>query len=135
MPEPTAQAPDEDEAEAQQPIGEAAGVHQVGREDEQGHREQHVAAVEAVQDLLGRGARVEPGDEQVEDGGADHREADGQSERRERHQHDDAERERRDAHHATRSSLTVSVAAGTLPCHARHATRAWRAMQTTANNT
>ena len=57
----TAKTADQDEAELQQPIGQAADVHQVGGEDEQRDREQHVAVEQAVEDLLGGCAEIEPG--------------------------------------------------------------------------
>ena len=46
--QPAAQAADEDAAEVEQALADRAGVHHVGREDEQRHRQQHVAVVQAV---------------------------------------------------------------------------------------
>ena len=111
VPEAAAKASHEHEAELQQPVGEAAGVHQVGGEDEQRHRQQHVAVEEAVQDLLGRGAEIEPGEEQVEDRRADHRQADRQAERRQHDQHDDAQREMAGHRHGVSVSRAVSLPA------------------------
>ena len=69
MAEAAAEAPDQHEAELQQPVGEAADIHQVGRQDEQRDREQHVAVEQAVEDLLGGGAEIEPRQQQIEDRG------------------------------------------------------------------
>ena len=91
--EAAAEAADQHEAELEQPVGQAAGVHEVGGEDEQRHRQQHVAVEQAVQDLLGGGAEVEARTGEVEDRGADHRQPDRQAEEREHDQHDDAQRE------------------------------------------
>src|SRR3546814_14579545 len=54
--EPTAEAADEGVAEAQQPVGHGADVHQLRREDEQRHRQDDVVGVHAVEYLLGGGA-------------------------------------------------------------------------------
>ena len=47
--EAAAEAPDERVAEAQQPLRDAADVHELGGEDEQRNGQQHVAAVHAVE--------------------------------------------------------------------------------------
>ena len=58
---------------------DAAGAHERGGEDEQRDRKKQLACHHAVQQLLGRGPHVEPRDEQPEDGPADHRVGDRQS--------------------------------------------------------
>ena len=88
--EPAAEAPDQHVAEAQQVIGHLADVHQLGGEQKQRHGEQHIAAVEPVQDLLGRGAEVETCQEQIEDRAGDHRIADRQAEQAERQDREEA---------------------------------------------
>ena len=60
--EAAAEAADERVAEVEQPLGHAARVHDLGREDEERHREQDVARVHAVQQLLGGGAHVQAGE-------------------------------------------------------------------------
>ena len=74
------EAADQHVAEPQQVVRHLADVHQLGGEQEQRHREQHIAVVEAVQDLLGGRSHVQPGQQQVQDRGGDHRIADRQSE-------------------------------------------------------
>ena len=92
--EAAAEPADQHVAEAQQLVGHLADVHQLGREQEQRHREQDVAVVEAVQDLLGRGAEIEAGEQQIEDRAGDHRIADRQSEQAEPQDGEDAKSER-----------------------------------------
>ena len=89
--EAAAEAPDQHVAEAQQVVGHLADVHQLGGEQEQRHREQHVAVVQAVEDLLGRGAEVEACEQQIEDRAGDHRIADRQAEQAEAHDGAEAE--------------------------------------------
>ncbi len=93
-----AKTADQNETELQQPIRQAADVHQVGGEDEQRNRQQDVAVEQAVEDLLGGGAEIEPGQQQIEDRGDDHRMADRQAKRSETDDGDDAQRERGDRH-------------------------------------
>src|SRR5256885_11179441 len=56
---------------------QGAGVHHICREDEHRHGDQHEAAEEAVQDLLGGEAHVLPGCAEIGDAARDHREAHG----------------------------------------------------------
>ena len=68
-----AEAADDRVAELEQPVHDAAGVHELGGEDEQRDREQQLACHHAVQQLLRRGAHVEARHEQPQDRAADHR--------------------------------------------------------------
>ena len=85
---PAAEAAHQHVAEAQQMVRHLADVHQLGREQEQRDREQHVAVVKAVEDLLGGGAEVEAGKQEIEDRARDHRIADRQAEQSEPKDHD-----------------------------------------------
>src|SRR5204863_9867372 len=91
VPETAAEAADQHEAELQQPVGQAADVHEIRGEDEQRDREQDVAVEQPVENLLGGGAEVEPRQQQIEDRGYDHRMTDRQAERAEQNDRDDAE--------------------------------------------
>ena len=71
---PPRKPPDEDAAEVEDAFADGAGVHQVGRQDEQRHRQQHVAVVQAVEHLLGGQAHVLPLYRQVGDAAGEHRE-------------------------------------------------------------
>ncbi|MEO8057104.1 MAG: hypothetical protein ABI671_02180 [Burkholderiales bacterium] len=51
------------------------------------------AVEEPIEDLLGGSAEVEPGNQQVEDRGADHRQPDRQAQHRQDDPDDDAKRE------------------------------------------
>jgi len=79
-----AEAADDRVAEAQQPVHDAAGVHELGGQHEQRHRQQQEARVHAVEQLLGRGAHVEAREGQIEDRAADHRVADRQPQQAQR---------------------------------------------------
>ena len=81
--EPAAEAADEGVAESQQPLRDAAGVHELGRQDEQRNGQQDLAPVHPVEQLLGGGAHVEPRQEEIEHRPADHGVADGQPEQAE----------------------------------------------------
>ena len=76
-----AETADDGVAEAQQPVGHRADVHQLGREDEQRHGEDDVVGIHAVEELLGGGAHVEAGEQQIEDRAGDHGMADRQAEK------------------------------------------------------
>ncbi len=77
MREASAKAPHERVGEPVEALAQGAGVHHVCREDEHRHGDQHEAAEEAVQDLLGGEAHVLPGRAEIGDAARDHREADG----------------------------------------------------------
>ena len=93
MGEAAAEAPHQGVAEMEQALGHRAGVHQFGGEDEQGHGEQDVARVHAVQQLLGGGAHVEAGEPEIEDRAADHGMPDRQAENAQADNREDAEDE------------------------------------------
>ena len=84
-----AEAADHGVAEVQQPLGHRADVHQLRREDEQRHGEDDVVGIHAVEQLLGGGAHVEAGEQQIEDRAGDHGVADRQPEEGERGDRDD----------------------------------------------
>ena len=73
------EAADHGVAEVEQPLGHGADVHELGGEDEQRHREDDVVRVHAVEQLLGGGAHVEAGEQQIEDRAGDHGVADRQA--------------------------------------------------------
>ena len=58
-PRPPRKRPTRTEAELQQPVGQAADIHQVGRQDEQRDCEQDVAVEQPVEDLLGSSSEIE----------------------------------------------------------------------------
>src|SRR6185436_685308 len=60
LPELAASARDQRVTEAQQPVHDAAAVHELRGEDEERNGEQQIARVHAVQELLGGGAEVDP---------------------------------------------------------------------------
>ena len=113
--EPAAEAADERVAEAQQPLGHAADVHQLGGEDEQRHGEDDVVGIHAVEELLGGGAHVLAGEEQIEDRAGDHRVADRQAEEGQRRDGDDRERERAGEIHTPEPPWSGSGASGASP--------------------
>ncbi len=76
MREPPAKPPHDRVGERVDALAQGAGVHHVRGEDEHRHGDQHEAAEEAVQDLLGRKAHVLPGRAEIGDAARDHREAD-----------------------------------------------------------
>ena len=84
-----AKAPDERLAEFEKAIGDTAGIHDVGSENEERHRKQHERIVEPVENLLAEEAHVATGNEQVADGGDEHGECHWHADEREtekRHQ-------------------------------------------------
>ena len=68
MAQPALEAAHHANAETQQPLADGAGIHDVGRDDEQRHCQQHEAVVQAIADLLGRDAQILALDGQVDDG-------------------------------------------------------------------
>ncbi len=114
--EPAAEPADQHVAEAQKLVRHLADVHQLRREQEQRHREQDVAVVEAVEDLLGRGAEIEARQQEIEDRAGDHRIADRQSEQAEAEDRDDADAEW--IHHSA-DPAPISMSGG-WPRSARH---------------
>ena len=114
--EPAAEAADQGVAEAQQAVGHAADVHQLGRQQEQRNGEQHPAVVEAVQQLLGGDRHVVPGQQHVEHRACDHRMADRQAE--DRQARDRPQRQREGAGEVHGSGLTRVT--GVSPLRLRH---------------
>ena len=113
--EPAAEAADERVAEGHQPVGHAADVHELGREDEQRHREDDVVRVHAVEQLLGGRAHVLACEQQVEDRARDHRMADRQAEKGERGDRDEREREGACEVHTPELALVGSNSSGATP--------------------
>ena len=121
--EPAAIAAHERIAELEQPIHDAAAVHELGGEDEQRHGEEHVARVHAVEQLLGRGPHVEAGDPEVEHRARDHRVPDRQPEQAQRDDGEDGERERTREVHRPEPVLAGSATSTSSPrkrCHSSH---------------
>ena len=110
-----AEAADDRVAEVQQPVGHRADVHQLGGQDEQRHGEDDVVGVHAVEELLGGGAHVEAGKQQIEDRAGDHRMADRQAEEGQRRDRDDREREGAGEVHTPDPALVGSNSSGALP--------------------
>ncbi len=134
MTETAAEATHQHQAELEQAIGQAAAVHQVGGQDEQRHRQQHIAVEQPVQDLLTRGAEVEAGDQQVEDRRADHRQPDRQSERGQRNQRNDA-KSKVAGHHTWSPSVSTPGCGNGAPRQAFHAISECLTMDATAKMT
>ena len=108
MAEAAAEATDQHQAEAQQAVGQGADIHQVGGEDEERDRQQYVAVEQAVEQLLRRGAGIEAGQQQVKDGGQDHRMADRQAHESQRDDGDDGDCERAHAGRGPRRASQTS---------------------------
>ena len=126
--EPAAKAPDQGIAEAEQAVAQRAHVHDLGGQDEQRDRQQRVAVVQALQQLFCGNAEVLAGHHQVEDRGAQHRQADRQAEQAEDDDDDDGQGKRRG--HVQRSSTTWGVGWSSTrrPSIASTTMRAWRAI-------
>ena len=116
--EPAAEAADDRHAELEQALADRAGVHDVGGGDEQRHREQHEAVVEALDVLLGGERQVLAVDREVGDRRHDH----GQRDRRADARHDEQRQQAKSeggAHASGRSRSCGS--ARRMRRHRRHA--------------
>ena len=110
--EAAAVAPDERVAPAQQPIHDAAGIHELCGEDEERDREQQVARVHAVQELLGGRPHVEAREIEIQHRARDHRVPDRQAEQAQGDDRQDAERERARGIHRALSCRSRQAATG-----------------------
>ena len=120
LPEAAGEAAHQRVAESQQPLGDASGIHELGRADEERNRKQHIARVHAVEQLLGRGSHVEAGQVQVEHRTANHRVPDRQPEQAERDDRRHAEGEGAGRVQSPELTVIDSGAGGSLPrsrCH------------------
>jgi len=120
MGEAAAETADESVAEAEQPIGHRADVHQLRGKDEQRHREDDVIGIHAVQELLGGRAHVEAGKQQIEDRAGDHGVPDRQAEKGEQRDRHDRDREGTGQAHTPDPTLAGSTASGADPRRACH---------------
>ena len=112
---PAAETTDDRVAEVQQPVHDAAGVHELGGEDEQRDRQQQLAGHHAVQQLLGRRPHVDARQEQPENGPADHRVGDRQSDQAQPDDGEERKRKRAGQVHSPEVALVMSASSGASP--------------------
>ena len=113
MTESAAKAPDGGDAELQQPLGDGACVHDVRSDDEQRHREQDEAVVEALQDLLAGERDVLAGDRQVDERAEDDGVGNGRTDRRQPEQDQQAQRQA-EAHPSSPTWTSCASSGGPL---------------------
>ena len=80
-------------AEVQKPVGDGAFIHDVGGDDEERHRQDDEAVVDALDHLLRGQSEILPRDGEIDDRGDDHRMRDRRTDGRKTEQHDQAKRE------------------------------------------
>src|SRR6185369_4871363 len=126
-----AEPADEHQAEFQQAVGGAGNINQISGEDKQRDRQQHIAVEQAVQQLFGHRAQIEPRHQQVQARRDDHGMTDRKAQRRQAHEEDDADRERA-WHHDGSPPDAASSGGGTVPRMASRISQAWRTIDATA---
>jgi hypothetical protein len=72
-------APDQSQAELQQPVGYLAGVHDVGRKDEEWHGDRGEIAENAIEHHFGAETDVTTRNKQIKNARCDHGDAHGQA--------------------------------------------------------
>jgi len=118
MGQPAAKSPDQGVGKIEDAFADGAGVHHVGGENEHRHGDQHEAAEEAVQDLLGREAQVLAGGAEVGDACGDHRQSDRAAKQHDAREHAEHQPQR-EAHFAVGASRRARRA---MPARQRRTT-------------
>ena len=111
MPQATLEAPHKALGEAEDLVGDAAGVHHIGGKDKQGHRDNGVVGVKGFQRLLGHHLHGFAGHHEIEDAG--HHQPHGDGHAQDEHQDKDNQKNDQCQAHACSSLAASSMASCT----------------------